>query len=463
MNTTLILLVRTLVWGILAGASALSIGLRPVSLAGAGAGADSGVIAFVTSVNGREDQIRLIDPTGGNNRLLWSTGDRGVETQLHYVANLAWKPDGSELAFHSSHEAACSFFGSDVYGIRSNGTNLRRIVSPPTCGQNTGAPTGSVQVTFYNQTDQAGPFIFYFQGAPAAQSGALPPYGSLTVTFNNVIDYGSEVQWAVAALGYLRFLSSECHADVIPGQTVETAVIMGYAYEDWAIHSPTWNYDGTQIAYLFGGEANPYGIAADNTTPGNLGAHLLTPASDGTLVPFSSGFLAYGPTQVLANQLLFIGYNEGSNIYRMTVGQSEPGEILLGAGDLGGDGFTGLAWLPDGSGFLYAMGESFFDVANVFRYSFSTGQSERLTDFSSGWARRLAVSPDGSRVVFEYQSTGTAWDEFPLTDLYTMNIDGTDPQLLVAGGRSPAWGPQAVPEPTPAPLNHRLFLPLISH
>lgn len=451
----------------------------PAPGASAMAGADPGVIAFVTSVNGREDQIRLIDPSGENNRLLWSTGDRGAVTQLHYVGDLAWKPDGTELAFDSSHQAACSFFGSDVYAIRSSGTNLRRIVSPPACGQDTGRPTGTVRVTYFNGTYESGPFVFYIQGAPAAQSYSLPPYGQLTVTFENVIDYGSEDQWGVASMGYVRYLSPEGRVDVIPGQTVDAVVMMGYGYEDWAIHNPTWNYDGTQIAFMFGGDANPYGIAADNATPGNLGAHLLTPATDGTPPPFSSSLLAYGPTQARANQLLFVGYSEGSNIYLQTVGQSQPGQILLRAGDLGGDGFTGLAWLPDGSGFLYSMGESFFDVANVFRYSFATGQSERLTDVTSGWARGLAVSPDGSRVVVEFQATGTVWDEFPATDLYMLNIDSTDPnpQLLVAGGRSPAWGSQAVsvpapvptpvPTPVPAPvpgpaqLDHKLSLPLI--
>ena len=164
--------------------------------------------------------------------------------------------------------------------------------------------------------------------------------------------------------------------------------------------------------------------------------------------------------------MLFVGYSEGSNIYLLTVGQSQPGEILLRAADLGGNGFTGLAaCLPDGSGYLYSMGEAFYEVANVFRYSFATQQSERLTDFTSGWARGLAVSPDGSRLVFEYQATVTAWDAFPATDLYLQNIDSTSPQLLVAGGRSPAWGLQAVlvPAPIPGPgqLDHQLFLPLV--
>ena len=151
--------------------------MRPVS-AVARADTDPDVIAFVTSQNGREDQIRLIDPTGANNRLLWSTGNWGTQTQLHSVANLGWKPDdGTVLALDSSHQAPCSFFGSDVDEIRANGTNPRRIVSPPTCGQNPGAPTGSVRVTYYNGTDQSGPFLFYFQGAPAAQSYSLPPNG----------------------------------------------------------------------------------------------------------------------------------------------------------------------------------------------------------------------------------------------------------------------------------------------
>ena len=458
MNRTLVLLVRTLVWGIVAGASALSVSIRPVTPARAGADAAPGVIAFVTSVNGREDQIRLIDPTGANHRLLWSTGDMGVQTPLHYVGNLAWKPDGSELAFHSSHQAACSFYGSDIYGIRSNGTNLRRIASPPACGQNPGLPTGTVKVTYYNTTSNAGPFVVYIEGAASPQSYAIPAYSSLTVTFSNVLDYGSAEQWAVAAWGQYRYISVEGHADVIPGQTVETSVTMDFGYGNWSMHNPTWNFDGTQLAYLFGSDTNPFGLAANNTVPGGLGTHLLT-AAGGPTLPLSGGFLTYGPTQAVANQLLYTGYNDGSNIYRATVGQSEPGEILLKDGNLDGYGFRGLAWLPNGSGFLYSMGESFGDVANVFRYSFSTQQSERLTDFSTGWARRLSVAPDGSRVVFEYQSTGDGWDGAPETDLYTMNIDGSDPQLLVAGGRSPAWGPQALSEPVQ--FNHWLFVPLI--
>jgi hypothetical protein len=221
------------------------------------AAADNGVIAYVRSNNGREDQIRLIDPDGQNDRLLWSTGDIGVQTGQRIVKNLAWKPDGSELAFDSSHQASCSQYGSDIYSIRADGSHLRRIPNKPGCGQNTGLPTGTVVVTFFNYSGISSPFVLYFEGAPAAQSYAIPDGASLTVTFQNVVDYGDPIQWAVAIWGGVRFLALDGGADVIPGQTVQVYLMMGAGYEDWDLHSPTWNYDGTQMAYIFMNDTNP--------------------------------------------------------------------------------------------------------------------------------------------------------------------------------------------------------------
>jgi Tol biopolymer transport system component len=223
------------------------------------------------------------------------------------------------------------------------------------------------------------------------------------------------------------------------------------------VHTPTWNYDGTELAYLFGSDVNPFGILANNTTPGGMGAHLLGSVDDWSL-PLSSHTLSYGPTQALSNQLLYSGYSEGDNIYLATVGQDEPGEILLKDGDLGGFGFRGQAWLPDGSGFLYSLGENFGDIANLFRYSFATQESYRLTDLSNGWVRSMAVSPDGRQVVFELQTSGDSYDENPPTDLYIMNIDGSDQKLLVPDGRSPAWGLTYTPPPVTTKMTYLPFL-----
>src|SRR5687768_15522839 len=73
---------------------------RPAAAASSG----SSTIAYVRADTG--DEIRLIDPDGSNNRLLWSHGDSDPFEVLD-VWSLAWRPDGSELAFVSSHEFDC--------------------------------------------------------------------------------------------------------------------------------------------------------------------------------------------------------------------------------------------------------------------------------------------------------------------------------------------------------------------
>ncbi len=421
------------------------------------AAADNGVIAYVRSMDGREDQIHLIDPDGQNDRHLWSTGDIGFQTGLRIVKNLAWKPDGSELAFDSSHQGSCSQYGSDIYTIRTDGSHLRRIPNKPGCDQNTGLPTGTVVVTFANYSDISSPFVLYFEGAPAAQSYAIPNGTSLTVTFNNVVDYGDTIQWAVAIWGGVRFLALDGGADVIPGQTVEVYLVMGAGYEGWALHSPTWNYDGSQIAYIFMDDTNPYGVPAGDLPLGAEGSHLLVSDNSSWSLPLDDRFLAYGPTQALSDQLLYAGYNPaagdgGDHIYMETVGQMEPGEIVINSSDLNGDGFRGLAWLPDGSGFVFSMEEDFTQRANIFRYSFSTGQSTRLTDYpASSWTRELSVSPDGTQIVYSLQTQGEYWWDNPPMDLYLMNIDGSNNRLLVADGHDPDWGVGYVAPDNPVP------------
>ncbi len=122
-----------------------------------------------------------------------------------------------------------------------------------------------------------------------------------------------------------------------------------------------------------------------------------------------------------------------------------------------GETVLGLAWLPDGSGFLYSKTEQFNDIANLYEYSFVSGQSTRLTDFNQGWTRGMSISPDGGQIVFERQTSGAWTDADPSSDLWIMNRDGSGQQLFVQNGRSPAWSLH----PLPAPLLPRLFLPLL--
>ncbi|RPI32890.1 MAG: hypothetical protein EHM70_07720 [Chloroflexota bacterium] len=386
--------------------------------------------------------------------MLWSSGDMGVETGLRFVSNLVWKPDGTELAFDSSHQSACSQYDSDVYSIRADGSHLRRIPNKPYCGENTDLPTGTVEVTFWNYSGYSSPFVVYFEGAPAPQSYAIPNGTSLTVTFQNVLDYGDKTQWGVAIMGMYRFLAMDGGADVIPGQTVKISLTMGLGYRSWSHHDSTWSHDGTQMAFVFGTDTNPYGIPDDDRTIGAFGSHLLQSSSDSLSLPMNSRYLAYGPTEALSNKLLYAGYNPfigdgGDHIYLATEGQMEPGEVLVNSTDLNGFGFKGLDWLPDGSGFVFSMEEEFTHKANLYHYSFATGQSTRLTDYPTGtWTRELSVSPDGTQIVYELQTEGENWYDNPPMDLYIMNLDGTgEKRLLVENGRSPEWGiPQLIPD-----------------
>jgi hypothetical protein len=164
-------------------------------------------------------------------------------------------------------------------------------------------------------------------------------------------------------------------------------------------------------------------------------------------MPLSSDFLTWGPTPARANQFLYEGWVDGSTIFLGDLDGSE-GEILISLDPLRiGKNLLGLAWLPDGSGFLYSVTEmeNWYDNSDIFEYSFSTGQSQRVTNHAYGFIRRMTISPDGQKVVYEYQPYGYWYVENPYTDLWIMNRDGSGQVLLVEDGRAPAWSPTSIP------------------
>ena len=161
-----------------------------------GADASTGTIAYVR--NGSD--IRLIEPDGSNNRLLWRSPDPGV----YGVMELDWKPDAAEVAFASDHEIGCSIFEMDIYAIRPDGSGLRRITNAPACAGLAGYPKGTVTVTVENYIQGGGPYFVYVQGAPSILPVIVPAGGAVTVTFNNVADFGDTYQQAVVMEGLNR-------------------------------------------------------------------------------------------------------------------------------------------------------------------------------------------------------------------------------------------------------------------
>jgi Tol biopolymer transport system component len=279
------------------------------------------------------------------------------------------------------------------------------------------------------------------------------------VTFNNVADYGSRKQWAVVVYGDNRYTAVSGNADVIPGSTVVTGgtIFIAFPTNHWGWTWPTWKSDGSQISYIFG-IGTPYTIAANSTTPGEIGAKLFN--VEDTKIPSDPDFLAWAPPGPRANQLLYTGWDpvkSGETIYLATAGSTSPGTPLVYVDEGVGRVVLGMAWLPDSSGFLYSKTEGYGQYANIYEYRFASNTSTNITGFSSGYPRRLSISPDGTRVVYEYQDSGEWTENNPSLDLWMMNRNGSGRSLFVANGRNPAWSPQDLP--TPAVLDKIIYLP----
>ncbi len=421
--------------------------------------ADPGTIAYVRSNDATGDEIRLVEPDGSNDRLLWKSNVplNGVQQ----IYSLDWRPDAKELAFASRHEEACSYYSSDVYVIRPDGGGFRRFTAPPSCGRASGLPTGTVNVTIDNYTDSNGPFVVYFEGAPGPQTITLAPGYEEIVTFNNVADFGSFDQWAVVIFGQYRFTSVGGNADVLPGKAVNTdgPLSMDYAYTNWGWTSPTWSGDGNKISYVFN-NATPYSMVGSNTAAGMIGAREFN-------IPIGSfassvKFISWAPSGPRSNQLLYEAWAldySSENVYLATGGSSSAGEIVFDVDPQQvGHTLLGLAWLPDSSGFLYSITEGWGDYANIYKYDFATKTSTRLTNYSTGYPRRLSISPDAAHVVFEYQAAGNWYDYSYDLDLWMMDRYG-NAQIFIQDARAPSWSQVALP--APVVYDHSVFLPLV--
>lgn len=380
------------------------------------------------------------------------------------IYSLAWHPDATELAFASDHEGTCSLLESDLFAILPDGTRYRRITQAPACAELAAYPKGTVHVPVENWTTDV--VFIYIQGASTVKMATGD-----SVTFEEVADFGDGVmQVALAIGGSGRWLSASAVADVRPNQEVVTPLISvsGEANPGFGASGPSWRRDGSELGYTLGfGSLNRI---ASRPAPLSFGSDLLGADVE---TPLFSTLLAWGPTAATANQLLYAGggdFEVPAGIYRTTAGSDSAGERLVSFETY--DQVYGLAWLPDGSGFVYSVTEYFLDYANVFVYRFATQESTRLTNYDAHFAGLLSVSPDGKQVVFERAVKESEWS-INLVDheLWMVDIDGSDLHQLVAEGRAPAWSPrdpQVIPGPPtptptpPAPSGYRSLLPLLA-
>lgn len=415
----------------------------PVALA-----ADPGTIAYVRRST---HDIHLISPDGAGDRVLW-TAPRPLSAWPPY--DLAWRPDGRELAFSSEHEQTCSYYESDVYAISFYRTGYRRVTNSPACAALAGLPKGSVTV---NVTTSASAIAqVYVQGAPGARYAT-----NGTMTFDNVADFGPGVlQPAVGiyigAYGAERTEGYPPYADVRPNKTVAggSVTIPGSPAKTFGAGKVSWKADGSALAYGMRSGSHisqipaspPYGSAGQ---PLPVVAHA------------SPNLVAWGPTQATRDLYLYFSKDdwmdqEAAGIYLNSVGNTSGGAKLVDVDIPNGQRVYDIEWLPDASGFLFSG--TYINLGtwtNIFRYDF--GDPPTLTEVTNlpddQGAREISISPDGQEVVFEWVP-----DIFldKTSSLWITKSDGSGaPRWLANDAGRPAWGK------TPPPLTPRAYLPIV--
>lgn len=380
----------------------------------------TGVIAY-----SRGSEIRLINADGSNDRRLWYVP---VPEGLTGVQGLDWRPDGGAIAFGSDHQVACSYYDDDIYTIQSDGSGLKRITNSPACPQLAPFPKGAVRVTVQNQVSNISLFYLYVEGASTAVALTIGPGTTQEIVVNDVADLGNFPQKITVIHGNTRWLDPAVTANVQPGTTVNASSLFviapsGNAFENVGARNPSWKSDGSRIGFVFY-EGILEQIVANPPIAGV--SEFLTAENSGA----TGTALAWSP---VSEDVLYTGFDA---IRLVKPGATNPGETLVTKD--GTQLFLGLDWLPDGSGFVFAVtGGSFGqENSNLYEYNFANDEVTPITNFATQFASSPGVSPDGEYIAFEYAAAADAPAEIRL-----IRRDGTGMRSLGVNGNYPDWQP----------------------
>ncbi len=393
----------------------------------------TGAIAYVRN----SAEIRLINRDGSNDRRIWTHPEAKYPLGIF---ELAWRPDGRELAFSSAHNSIFSVYHSDIYSIRPDGSGFRKITTGPDHKDFGKFKKGTVSVTvknmqysFQQAQSSVGVFIVNVVGAKEPQHITLPPGASKTLLFKDVADFGNHAQAAVALTGSYRWIMPG--TDVQAGKTVKAPdlIISGDGLELFGAFRPAWKSDGSAVSYRSGV------CIISKVASKSSGASFVSEPMFAGEHPSGSCVWEWGPTPALADQVIYSenSSEEGAGIFISKEGSTHSNKRLTFFSELQMQIPADLRWLPDGSGFLYSTIHLEYDRSNIFHYDINTKKTKQITQFTTGFARRFCVSPDGKWLVYERSST---WDDYETpVDLWIVKIDGSDDRLLVKNGQSPSW------------------------
>ncbi|MDA0243652.1 MAG: hypothetical protein OT477_09575 [Chloroflexi bacterium] len=391
----------------------------------------TGEIAYIHNGN----QIRRVSPTSGGSQTIWTHPIADPE-----INSVRWNPTATELAFSSDHESFFSPLSEDIYGIRPNGTQLRRITNAPAQSEIASGSyaKGSVLLTIFNNTDaNISPFVVSVRGAAELKSVALPPYQQSTqLLVENVAQLGGEQAiifiYSGGVCGANR-RDTAGFATIVPGQTVN--VNLTFNATNCAGFVPyagdiTWKRDGSEIGYALINGA--YKVAATGS------------ATAGSSW-FASGLLnhvAWSPTNDL---VLYDPATDGIHI--RDVSTAVPGTKIITPGFVASADRP--AWLPSGTGFLFIEGN------NLFSADTQGNNKQQLTFFANGESvEQVSVAPDGNYVVFQRKLGDSS-------TLWLMERGNPANMWPLVAGAKPDWSRVTPSTPVLPPPSHFIYLPLV--
>jgi hypothetical protein len=456
------------------------------------AAADGTVIAYIAPSRDNKS-IRIVSPDGVNDRAIWQ-----APADLNRTlgpGDLSWRPDAAELAFDSAHDLLRSMLVRDIYALASDGSYLRRLTRAPDTSSYDLYPKGTVTFTLTNSAF-ARELDVHIEGSKDTARVRMPANTVSTLTFSNVADFGSGIQQYVRlfvvnssgpTLNRYCFFNIAWSADVVANRTVTIGdLATGFNDNNCPLAiSPTWREDGKKAAYLLR-EATSEGLPPNNIwqadvapSPATYGDRLLDyrqfdPTSDPLYL------VAYG-RGTRQDQLIFVQRAAVTTPIYLAPAADAANRSLV---DLGPCPrvtcwVTGLSWLPDGSGFVFARLESGTALSNappaggvIYRYDLSAKTYRQVFRAPNEALGRLTVSPDGQTIAVERAaSLEDTVERVTLgpkllcpCSIWTMSIDGAGAKQLVADGRAPAWSPVApvvVPPGTAPGMKPTNRLPII--
>jgi hypothetical protein len=358
-----------------------------------------GTIAYLEeNDDGNPFAIGTLDPNTNETKTIWTHPDG----YFYYYSNLAWKPDGTELAFLSDHDFQFSIFRADIFAIKPDGSGLHHLPGYREVDDES-LPRVTVKGAIEADTGDGGTTYSIIMGIQGTDKGQMITIsGGETVSFTipdvPVLDDPDMFNQPLILQYWGRGCSAGIEYAFPTGRVSNGSVDIGTTsffaancVELITAYRPSdlfWKCDGSEIGFaLLGLRKMPMDATLE------FAIEELEPHGSG-----HSRNLAWSPVddRYLYSDMSFS--NGQSQLFLAQEGGES--ELIL-------EGFEDLVmpvWLPDGSGFLYVGFPSGINIDDtIYLHDLASGEDTRLTFFKSECIYTLSLSPDGRHIVFELQ------------------------------------------------------------